>query len=245
MQAVLRRSGGARSIYRFGAVEVDLDNYVIRHGAEEERLSNREQELLRYLIEHNGKVLPREELLTSIWRYSPKRHHPDRRHTHPERAQEAPGRRQQSPVHRDDARCRLPVHRHRRLEPDPAAPHASAVAADHVVIGSPGRPARVRHPLLRGPARRIRRRGPAQGGGNLRGTVQAGGTRCGAHPPRRLAGARQDPGHAGRSGRGEGSVRELPPAGDQRPAVSVGHGRLRAWSCACWWYGRPPYASPR
>jgi DNA-binding response OmpR family regulator len=71
VQAVLRRSGGARSIYRFGAVEVDLDNYVIRHGTDEERLSNREQELLRYLIEHNGKVLPREELLTSIWRYSP------------------------------------------------------------------------------------------------------------------------------------------------------------------------------
>jgi len=71
VQAVLRRAGGARSLYRFGTVEVDLDNYVIRHPDAEERLSNREQELLRYLIEHNGKVLPREELLTSIWRYSP------------------------------------------------------------------------------------------------------------------------------------------------------------------------------
>ena len=71
MQAVLRRSGGARSVYRFGEVIVDLDNYVIRHGDEEERLSNREQELLRYLIEHRGKVLPRGELLTAIWRYSP------------------------------------------------------------------------------------------------------------------------------------------------------------------------------
>lgn len=71
VQAVLRRAGGARSIYRFGDVEVDLDNYVIRHPVGEERLSNREQELLRYLIEHGGKVLPREELLTSIWRYSP------------------------------------------------------------------------------------------------------------------------------------------------------------------------------
>lgn len=73
VQAVLRRSGGSRSLYRFGDVEVDLDNYVIRHhpGEEEERLSNREQELLRYLIEHRGKVLPRGELLTGIWRYSP------------------------------------------------------------------------------------------------------------------------------------------------------------------------------
>jgi DNA-binding response OmpR family regulator len=71
VQAVLRRSGGARSVYRFGDVIVDLDNYVIRHDDEEERLSNREQELLRYLIEHRGKVLPRGELLTGIWRYSP------------------------------------------------------------------------------------------------------------------------------------------------------------------------------
>lgn len=69
--AVLRRTGGARSVYRFGTVEVDLDNYVIRHPDAEERLSNREQELLRYLIEHRGKVLPRGELLTGIWRYSP------------------------------------------------------------------------------------------------------------------------------------------------------------------------------
>jgi DNA-binding response OmpR family regulator len=71
IQAVLRRTGGAKSVFRFGTVEVDLDNYVIRHEDGEERLSNREQELLRYLIEHRGKVLPRSELLTGIWRYSP------------------------------------------------------------------------------------------------------------------------------------------------------------------------------
>ena len=71
VSAVLRRSGGGRSTYRFGTVEVDLDNYVIRHPDGDERLSNREQELLRYLIEHRGKVLPRGELLTGIWRYSP------------------------------------------------------------------------------------------------------------------------------------------------------------------------------
>ncbi|MFT6142807.1 MAG: DNA-binding response OmpR family regulator [Myxococcota bacterium] len=72
VSAILNRVGGVRSVYRFGTTEVDLDNYVIRHddGAEE-RLSNREQELLRYLIEHRDKVLPREELLTGIWKYSP------------------------------------------------------------------------------------------------------------------------------------------------------------------------------
>lgn len=72
IQAALRRSGGARSIYKFGEIDVDLDNYVIRHpGGTEERLSNREQELLRYLIENRGKVLPREILLTTIWEYNP------------------------------------------------------------------------------------------------------------------------------------------------------------------------------
>jgi DNA-binding response OmpR family regulator len=72
IQAALRRSGGARSVYKFGEINVDLDNYVIRHpSGTEERLSNREQELLRYLIENRGKVLPRELLLTTIWEYNP------------------------------------------------------------------------------------------------------------------------------------------------------------------------------
>ncbi len=71
VQAALRRAGGARSVYKFGSVEVDLNNYVIRHSGLEERLSNREQELLRFLIEHSGQVLPRELLLTSIWQYNP------------------------------------------------------------------------------------------------------------------------------------------------------------------------------
>ncbi|MCB9761900.1 MAG: response regulator transcription factor [Alphaproteobacteria bacterium] len=72
VKAALRRAGGARSVYRFGDIEVDLDNYVIRHqDGTEERLSNREQELLKFLIEHSGQVLPRELLLTSIWQYNP------------------------------------------------------------------------------------------------------------------------------------------------------------------------------
>jgi len=71
VKAALKRTGGSRSVFRFGEVEVDLDNYVIRRNDTEERLSNREQELLRYLIENRGKVLPRETLLTTIWEYNP------------------------------------------------------------------------------------------------------------------------------------------------------------------------------
>jgi len=71
VRAALKRAGGARSVYKFGTVEVDLDNYIVRRPGAEERLSNREQELLRFLIEHRGQVLPRELLLTSIWQYNP------------------------------------------------------------------------------------------------------------------------------------------------------------------------------
>lgn len=73
IQAVLRRSGGLRSSYKYndGAVVVDLDNYLVRRGADEERLSNREQQLLAYLIRHRGKVLSRSELLSAIWDYAP------------------------------------------------------------------------------------------------------------------------------------------------------------------------------
>jgi DNA-binding response OmpR family regulator len=70
IQAVLKRAGGNKSLYRYVGVDVDLDNYAIRHSDGIERLSNREQELLRYLIEHRGKVLGREELLRSIWKYN-------------------------------------------------------------------------------------------------------------------------------------------------------------------------------
>lgn len=71
VSAILRRTGGARSLFVYGNVEVDLDNYCVRIDGTEERLSNREQELLRFLIENSGKVLPRELLLTKIWKYSP------------------------------------------------------------------------------------------------------------------------------------------------------------------------------
>jgi len=69
VEANLRRAGGAKSVYRFGDVEVDLDAYEIRHPDGPERLSNRERDLLRYFIEHAGKIIPREELLKRVWEY--------------------------------------------------------------------------------------------------------------------------------------------------------------------------------
>ncbi|MCB9780819.1 MAG: response regulator transcription factor [Alphaproteobacteria bacterium] len=69
IEANLRRAGGAKSVYKFGDVEVDLDAYEIRHADGAERLSNRERDLLRYFIEHAGKIIPRDELLKRVWEY--------------------------------------------------------------------------------------------------------------------------------------------------------------------------------
>ncbi|MCA9493028.1 MAG: response regulator transcription factor, partial [Myxococcales bacterium] len=72
VNAVLRRAGPPRSVHRYRDLEIDLDNFVIRHtDGVEQSLSKLEQELLRYLIKNRGKVLPRGEMLTDIWGYSP------------------------------------------------------------------------------------------------------------------------------------------------------------------------------
>ena len=55
--------------YRFGTVEVDFDvGTVTREGAPV-MLAAKEMQLLRYLIDNRGKVLPREEILAEVWEY--------------------------------------------------------------------------------------------------------------------------------------------------------------------------------
>ena len=56
-------------VYQFGAVRVDVrDGQVTRHG-KPVYLTAREFQLLRYLMEHAGNTVPREELLRSVWGY--------------------------------------------------------------------------------------------------------------------------------------------------------------------------------
>jgi two-component system OmpR family response regulator len=57
------RAGG----YRFGAAEVNFDTFEARCRAQPVRLTNLEMKLLRYLVEHEGLVVSREELLTKVW----------------------------------------------------------------------------------------------------------------------------------------------------------------------------------
>jgi len=56
---------------KFGTVEVDFEKAeVIRDGVQVP-LTGKELELLRYLVDHRGNVVAREELLESVWQYQP------------------------------------------------------------------------------------------------------------------------------------------------------------------------------
>ena len=55
------------AVVRFGDAEVHFDTYEVRAKGEPVRLTTLEMKLLRYLVEHEGLVVTREELLTKVW----------------------------------------------------------------------------------------------------------------------------------------------------------------------------------
>ena len=54
---------------RHGPIVMDLDRHDVRVNDEEVRLTAKEFLLLQYLIEHRGRVLSRDLLLTDVWGY--------------------------------------------------------------------------------------------------------------------------------------------------------------------------------
>jgi len=58
------------SVIDFGAIHVDLVGTEATRDGKPVNLSAREFQLLRYLIEHRGATLSREELLKQVWGYS-------------------------------------------------------------------------------------------------------------------------------------------------------------------------------
>jgi len=54
-------------IYRFGNAEVNFDTWEARSGEKPVRLTNLEMKLLRYLVEHEGTVSSRSDLLKRVW----------------------------------------------------------------------------------------------------------------------------------------------------------------------------------
>jgi len=71
VKAVLRRTQplGPDRVIRVGAIVIDLDRHEVTADGREVRLTAKEFLLLRYLIEHRGRVLSRDRLLTDVWSY--------------------------------------------------------------------------------------------------------------------------------------------------------------------------------
>jgi two-component system alkaline phosphatase synthesis response regulator PhoP len=55
--------------YQFGDIEIDFERAEVRKGGEPLALAGKELQLLRYLIHHRDRVVPREEILEKVWEY--------------------------------------------------------------------------------------------------------------------------------------------------------------------------------
>lgn len=69
-RATAHANGGgppADAVYRFGMAEVNFDTWEVRVRGEPVRLTSLEMKLLKYLVDHEGKVVPRRELLEKVW----------------------------------------------------------------------------------------------------------------------------------------------------------------------------------
>jgi DNA-binding response OmpR family regulator len=70
--ALLRRAtrpAVAPKRLRYGPIAIDLDRHVVRLNDRDVTLTAKEFLLLQYLIEHRGRVLSRDLLLTDVWGY--------------------------------------------------------------------------------------------------------------------------------------------------------------------------------
>jgi len=70
MRAALRHQlqvHGERPIFRTGELSVDLVRRIVRIGDKEVKLSPKEYDLLRLLVQHAGKVLTHKFLLSELW----------------------------------------------------------------------------------------------------------------------------------------------------------------------------------
>ena len=71
VRAVLRRPGPRQRFeeFRFGDVRLHLRARQAFRAGTEVRLTRKEFDLLRYLVEHRGEILTRERLLDEVWGY--------------------------------------------------------------------------------------------------------------------------------------------------------------------------------
>jgi two-component system alkaline phosphatase synthesis response regulator PhoP len=73
IEALLRRSPGRsqdpEGIHQVGRIRIDLPGTEVMRNGKPVDLSAREFQLLRYLVEHRGTTVPRDEILKQVWGY--------------------------------------------------------------------------------------------------------------------------------------------------------------------------------
>ena len=57
--------------FQFGAVQVDFGKAEVSREGKPVSLAGKEMQLLRYLIDHRGRALTRENILSAVWEYQP------------------------------------------------------------------------------------------------------------------------------------------------------------------------------
>ncbi len=73
VRALLRRAErppAAATLLNYGPLTIDVERHVVKADDVEVRLTAKEFLLLRYLMEHRGRVLSRDLLLSDVWDYS-------------------------------------------------------------------------------------------------------------------------------------------------------------------------------
>jgi DNA-binding response OmpR family regulator len=72
VRALLRRTAAPQTkerILRCGPISVDVERHTVSNDGESVRLTAKEFLLLQYLLEHRGRVLSRDRLLSDVWDY--------------------------------------------------------------------------------------------------------------------------------------------------------------------------------
>ena len=73
VRALLRRThrtAPAAPTITYGPITVDAERHIVRHGGADVHVTAKEFLLLQYLLEHRGRVLSRDLLLTDVWGYA-------------------------------------------------------------------------------------------------------------------------------------------------------------------------------
>jgi len=65
----VQRPAAAIKVLTYGPVTIDLDKHLVTCVSDDIKLTAKEFLLLQYLIEHRGRVLSRDLLLTDVWSY--------------------------------------------------------------------------------------------------------------------------------------------------------------------------------